>query len=56
MGADVQFWTNEEPPLFNKLDINSLVPLYVDGERSMAWLADRFNGVLTTPNCDELRG
>lgn len=56
MGADVQFWTNEEPPLFNKLDINSLVPLYVDGERSMAWLADRFNGVPTTPNCDELQG
>ena len=56
MGADVQFWTNEEPPLFNKLDINSLVPLYVDGERSMAWLADRFNGMPTTPNCDELQG
>jgi triacylglycerol lipase len=54
MGADVQFWTNEEPPLFNKLDINNLLPLYVDGERSMAWVADRFNGVPTTPNCAEM--
>ena len=54
MGADVQFWTNEEPPLFNKLDINNLLPVYVDGERSMAWISDRFNGLPTTPNCDEL--
>ncbi len=51
MGADVQFWTNEQPPLFNKLDINNLLPLYVDGERNMQWLADRFNGLPTTPNC-----
>ena len=56
MGADVQFWTNEEPPLFNKLDINNLLPVYVDGERSMAWISDRFNGLPTTPNCDELVG
>jgi triacylglycerol lipase len=54
MRADVQFWTNEEPPLFNKLDINNLLPLYVDGERSMAWVTDRFNGVPTTPNCAEM--
>ncbi|WP_083031695.1 lipase family protein [Mycolicibacterium insubricum] len=55
MGADVQFWTNEQPPLFNKLDINNLLPLYVDGERNMGWVADRFNGLPTTPNCAELR-
>ncbi|TGD90526.1 triacylglycerol lipase [Mycolicibacterium sp. CH28] len=53
MGADVQFWTNEQPPLFNKLDINNLLPLYVDGERNMQWLADRFNGVPATPNCGQ---
>ncbi|OBJ83318.1 triacylglycerol lipase [Mycobacterium sp. 1245852.3] len=53
-GADVQLWTNEQPPLFNKLDINILLPQFVDGERSMAWLTDRFNGVPTTPNCAEL--
>jgi hypothetical protein len=52
LGADVTFWTNEQPPLFNKLAINSLLAPYVDGERSMAWLTDRFNGVPTTPNCD----
>jgi triacylglycerol lipase len=53
-GADVQLWTNEEPPLFNKSDMNNLLPLYVDGERSMAWMADRFNGLPTTPNCGEI--
>jgi Secretory lipase len=53
-GADVTLWTNEQPPLFNKLDMNSLMQPYVDGERSMAWLTDRFNGVPTTPNCGEL--
>ncbi|BBY58673.1 lipase family protein [Mycolicibacterium sarraceniae] len=53
-GADVQLWTNEQPPLLNKLDINNLLPLYVDGERSIQWLADRFNGVPTTPNCGQL--
>lgn len=53
-GADVTLWTNEEPPLFNKLDINLLLPLFVDGERTMAWLADRFNGVPTASNCGQL--
>jgi triacylglycerol lipase len=53
-GADVTFWTNEEPPLFNKLDINNFIPAYVDGERSMAWVTDRFNGVPTQSNCGEL--
>ena len=43
MGADVEFWTNEQPPLFNKTDINNLLQPYVDGERSMARVTDRFN-------------
>lgn len=51
LGADVELWTNEQPPLFNKMDINILLPQFVDGERSMAWVRDRFNGVPTTPNC-----
>ena len=50
-GADVTFWTNEQPPLFNKLDLNAMLPVFVDGERSMAWVTDRFNAVPTTPNC-----
>jgi triacylglycerol lipase len=53
-GADVTVQTNEEPPFLNKLDVNALLPAFVDGERSMAWLADRFNGLLTTPNCEQL--
>lgn len=53
-GADVTFWTNEQPPLFNKLDINSLLTPFVDGERSMAWVTERFNGLPTAPNCDQL--
>jgi hypothetical protein len=53
MGADVEFWTNEQPPLFNKLDVNNLLQPYVDGERSMAWVTDHFNGVPTTPNCGQ---
>ena len=54
MGADVTLWTNEQPPLFNKLDINTLLSPFVDGERSMAWITDRFNGVPTAPNCPEI--
>ncbi|MFM9033201.1 MAG: alpha/beta fold hydrolase [Mycobacterium sp.] len=50
-GADVQFWTNEQPPLFNKLAVNHALPFLVDGERVMQWLADRFNAAPTTPNC-----
>jgi len=51
MGADVTFWTNEQPPFFNKMGVNTLLPPFVDGERSFAWVTDRFNGVPTTPNC-----
>jgi hypothetical protein len=36
MGADVEFWTNEQPPLFNKLDVNNrLQPMSMVSE---AWL------------------
>ena len=54
-GADVTLWTNEQPPFLNKTDVNSLLPAFVDGERSMAWMTDRFNGVPTTPNCAEIQ-
>lgn len=54
MGADVQLWTNEQPPFLNKMDINILLPQFVDGERSMAWVTDRFNGQPTSSNCAEL--
>ena len=52
-GADVQFWTNEEPPFLNKMVVNHALPMLVDGERGMQWIADRFNGLPTTPNCGE---
>ncbi|MGB8408119.1 MAG: lipase family protein [Mycobacterium sp.] len=52
-GANVQFWTNEESPIFNKLAMNYFLTNFVDGERGMQWIADRFNGVPTTPNCGE---
>jgi triacylglycerol lipase len=52
-GADVEFWTNEEPPFLNKAIINHALPMLVDGERAMQWVADRFNGVPTIPNCGE---
>jgi hypothetical protein len=52
-GADVAFWTNEEPPFMNKLVVNHALPMLVDGERAMQWIADRFNGLPTTPNCGQ---
>lgn len=52
-GADVEFHTNEEPPFLNKLGVNHLLALLVDGERDMQWVADRFNGLPTSPNCGE---
>jgi hypothetical protein len=27
--------------------------MYVEGERGMQWIADRFNGLPTTPNCGQ---
>lgn len=53
-GADVEFWTNRQPPFLNKLAINHLLPYFVDGERAMGWIADRFNGQPTTPNCTDI--
>jgi triacylglycerol lipase len=54
MGADVTFWTNEQPPFLNKLAINALLTPVVDGERTIAWITDRFNGVPTDSNCGSL--
>lgn len=51
MGADVEARTNEQPPLFNKLIVNHGLPMLVDGEPAMQWIADRFKGVPTAPNC-----
>jgi triacylglycerol lipase len=51
LGADVTLWTNEQPPFLNKMNTNALLTAFVDGERSMAWITDRFNAVPTTPNC-----
>lgn len=53
LGADVELWTNEQPPFLNKLMVNHALPMFVDGERGMQWIADRFNGLPTTPNCGQ---
>lgn len=52
-GADVEFRTNEEPPFLNKTVLNHGLPMLVDGEPAMQWIAARFNGEPTTPNCGE---
>ncbi|MDT5152654.1 MAG: hypothetical protein QOI01_4387 [Mycobacterium sp.] len=53
-GADVEFFTNEQPPFLNKLAVNHGLAELVDGERGMQWIADRFNGLPTAPNCSEI--
>ncbi|ORA66377.1 triacylglycerol lipase [Mycolicibacterium insubricum] len=53
-GADVEFWTNQQPPFLNKTGTNHVLTYLVDGERAMGWILDRFNGVPTTPNCNAL--
>lgn len=53
-GADVELWTNEQPPFLNKAATNTMMTLFVEGERGMRWIADRFNGLPTTPNCQNL--
>jgi hypothetical protein len=53
LGADVEFRTNEQPPFLNKLVVNHALPMLVDGEPAMQWIADRFNGLPTTPNCGQ---
>jgi Secretory lipase len=52
-GADVEFRTNEEPPFLNKTGTNHILTALVDGEPAMQWIAARFNGLPTTPNCGE---
>ena len=54
-GADVTFWTNQQPPLFNKLDVNAFLPVFVHGERSRAWIVERFDDGPTGPNCAEIQ-
>ncbi|CDP86678.1 lipase [Mycolicibacterium farcinogenes] len=53
-GADVEFWTNEQPPFLNKTGANSLLTAFVEGEHGLRWIADRFNGSPTSPNCSAL--
>jgi hypothetical protein len=53
-GADIEFWTNEEPPFLNKTGNNHYLTYLVDGERGLQWIADRFNGLPTTPNCGDI--
>ena len=51
-GADV----NSAPtrtPFLNKLIINHGLPLLVDGEPAMQWIAARFDREPTTPNCGQ---
>ena len=52
-GADVEFRTNEQPPFLNKAVVNHALPMLVDGEPAMQWIAARFNGEPTTPNCGQ---
>jgi triacylglycerol lipase len=52
-GANVQFWTNEQPPFLNKLSVNHGLAYLVDGERGMQWIADRFNDVPAQSNCGQ---
>jgi pimeloyl-ACP methyl ester carboxylesterase len=51
--ADVQFWTNEQPPFLNKLGVNHVLTYAIDGDRAMQWITDRFNGMPSTPNCGQ---
>nr|WP_109550317.1 lipase family protein [Mycobacteroides chelonae] len=52
-GADIEFRTNEQPPFLNKLVVNHALTMWVDGEPALQWVADRFNGMPTTPNCGQ---
>lgn len=53
-GADVEFWTNEQPPLFNKAGVNTVMTYFVEGERALQWVTDRFNHQPTASNCQNL--
>ncbi|OSC42165.1 triacylglycerol lipase [Mycobacterium decipiens] len=50
-GANVEFWTNEQPPFLNKTSANHVLTMWVEGERGMQWMADRFNGVPAISTC-----
>lgn len=52
-GADVEFFYNEQPPVLNKLIVNHAMPMVVDAHRALEWVADRFAGHATTPNCGQ---
>ncbi|MCG5432824.1 lipase family protein [Mycobacterium sp. MYCO198283] len=52
--ADVEFFTNEQPPLFNKLIANHAFPIVVDAHRALEWIDARLTGgPPTTPNCGQ---
>jgi len=53
-GADVELWTNQQPSFLNKMDNNSMLTYFVDGERGIGWITDRFNGLPTQSNCHTL--
>ncbi|WP_238396287.1 lipase family protein [Mycolicibacterium sp. CBMA 234] len=53
-GADVELWTNDQPAFLNKTATNSMLTYFVEGERGMQWITDRFNGLPTTSNCRDL--
>jgi len=50
-GGDVEFFVNEQPPLFNKMILNHAFPIVVDAPKALQWIADRFAGLPTAPNC-----
>jgi triacylglycerol lipase len=33
--------------------VNHALPMLVDGEPALQWIAARFNGLPTTPNCGQ---
>jgi triacylglycerol lipase len=51
LGADVEFWTNQQPPFLNKTAANDRMTYFVEGERGIEWITDRVNGAPTAPNC-----
>lgn len=55
LGADAEFFTNEQPPLFNKLIVNHAFPMIVDAHRALEWIEARLTGgPPTTPNCGRI--
>lgn len=53
-GADLELWINQQPPFLNKTAANTMLTYFVEGERGIKWITDRFNGLPTSPNCDRL--